>query len=52
MEASWKRLGASWPPKNPRLALDALVPLAVAEAPLEDSLGFLLDFLMYILGIY
>ena len=54
LEASWRRLGASWALKNP---LDALNPLharlggGYAEAPLKDSLGFLLDILMYILGI-
>ena len=54
-KASWRRLGASWAPKNP---LHALTPLEArrgggyAEAPLKDSLGFLLVFLRYILGIY
>ena len=51
LEASWRRLGASWALKNP---LEPLVPLnprrggGYAEAPLKDSLGFLLDILICI----
>ena len=30
LEASWRRLGTSWTPKNPRTSLDALHARAVA----------------------
>ena len=54
LEASWRRLGVSLAPKNPRVRAGAAESAGgggYAEAPLKDSLGFLLDILMYILGI-
>ena len=54
LEASWRRLGTSWTLKNPWVRTaraESAGGGGYAEAPLKDSLGFLLDILMYILGI-
>ena len=50
MEASWDVLGAQKSTGSAGSAARAGGG-GYAEAPLKDSLGFLLDILMYILGI-